>query len=336
VVNFLILRLTPIFKNCYWGGTKLKEIFEDEIIKQTTDGFSNRFSDIAEVLEFTCHMNGVSKLSPAPPPKPTGDIMTLSLSGLNRKKLFGSLYKGYANFPFSVKLVDSAEDLPLQVNPDNDFANLYEHQQGRNELWYIMDCEENSEIIYGFKEKISPEMFKTAINDNTIISLVKKTKVKKGDVFFIKPGIIYAIGKGITLACVHESSNAAYTVYDYNRLNEVGLLRQMQTEKAELIMNFEPAEDYLPSAPVDGVITLGKTSRYTAKVAKIKNFLTIEPDGNSFHNVVILEGEGNISDVEEMLPVRKGDTFFIPAGNMSYTLYGELKVLITHMTSESD
>ncbi|MDR0920555.1 MAG: class I mannose-6-phosphate isomerase [Oscillospiraceae bacterium] len=331
----MILRLTPIFKNCYWGGEKLKEIFEDEIITQATDGFSDRYPHLAEVWEFACHMDGVSKLSPAPSPKPTGDIMTLSLSGLNRKKLFGSLYKGYANFPFSVKLADSAMDLPLQVNPDNEFANLYEHQQGRNEIWYIMDCEENSEIIYGFKEKISPEMFKTALTDNTVISLVKKTKVKKGDVFFIKPGIIYAVGKGITLASVHESSNASYTVYDYNRLNEVGLLRQMQTEKALQVMTFEPAEDYLPSAPVDGIITLGKTSRYTAKVAKITNFLTIEPDGDSFHNVVILEGEGNISDIDEMLPVRKGDTFFIPASGVKYTLYGELKVLITYMTSEN-
>ncbi|GHU55719.1 putative mannose-6-phosphate isomerase YvyI [Clostridia bacterium] len=329
----MILKLQPIFKDYYWGGVRLKEIFEVFLEKQALEtGIATEHSHLAEVWEFACHMDGISKLSPAPLPKPSGDIMTLSLSGLNRKKLFGSLYNGYANFPFLVKFVDVAQDLPLQVNPNKDFASINEHQVARTEIWHILDCEENSEIIYGFKETISPELFKKALNDNTITEYLRKVKVTKGDTFKINPGTIHSVGKGITLVAIHESSNAYYPIYDFGRENEIGLPRQMQLEKALQVIDFTPSDEYLPSAKVDGLVTLGETEQFTVKLLTTSNFHSFELDGKTFHNIVILDGEGNISDIDEMLPAKRGDSFFIPACDLNYTLYGELVVLITQMS----
>jgi mannose-6-phosphate isomerase len=328
----LILKLDPIFKEYYWGGVALKEMFSEQLLNYyEKSGMFSEIPRLAEVWAFACNMDGISRFSPAPKPKPSGDIMTLSLSSRSRINLFGSAYKGYSDFPFLVKFMDIAMNLPLQVNPDDEFAYINEHQKGRTEIWHILDCGEDSEIIFGFNKKISPEVFKKALSDNTVTELLRKIKVRKGDTFSIPPGTVYSIGKGITLVSIQESSTAFYTVYDYNRINEIGLPRQLQLDKALQVINYEPTEDYLPSAPLDGIVTLNQTEKYTSKILTVTNFHTITLRGDSFHNVLILDGIGNISDIDEMLPVKKGDSFFIPACDANYTLYGDMKVLITHI-----
>ena len=139
-----------------------------------------------------------------------------------------------------------APAVPIQVHPDNDYAMAHENDMGKTEMWFILDCEPNSYLYYGFSHKISREEFARRIADGTCEEVVQKVPVKKGDVFFIPPGTLHAIGPGILLAEVQQNSNVTYRIYDYGRLDTDGKPRQLHVEKALEVTNLSPAANPAP------------------------------------------------------------------------------------------
>lgn len=145
-----------------------------------------------------------------------------------------------------IKWIDSQRPLSIQVHPDNDYAMAHENDMGKTEMWFILDCEPNSYLYYGFSHKISREEFARRIADGTLLEVVQKVPVKKGDVFFIPPGTLHAIGPGILLAEVQQNSNVTYRIYDYGRLDTDGKPRQLHVEKALEVTNLSPAANPAP------------------------------------------------------------------------------------------
>jgi mannose-6-phosphate isomerase len=144
---------------------------------------------------------------------------------------------------------------------------------------------------------------------------------------------VHSIGAGILAVCISRSSDIVYNIYNFphSATPNVGLPLHLQIEKALDVMDFGQADEYLPAAEVNGNTVLATNSYFTTSVRKIDGYGSIELDGTTFHNLVVLEGEGNISDADEILDIKKGDSFFIPACDLIYTLYGEVTVLITSM-----
>lgn len=315
----MILRLEPIIKSYPWGGDRLREKWNIE----------TQLVPIAEVWAFSCRIDGVNRIADG------GDIMSLML-GRNKPKFFGSKFGGYAEFPFMVKITDSRKKSPVEVCPDDKYAYEHENRQGRAEIWYILDCDEDSEIICGFKENITVQQFKDSIVDNTVIDLCKKVNVRKGDTFFIPPGTVHGIGKNVVIVRVSQNSDTHYKIFDYNRLTTLGIEKDLDISKALDVMTLDRTEEYLPSAPVGGLSTLGVFPRFTAKLLTIDGKETAKSttalNGETFHNCVILEGNGSISSNGVTLDYKAGDSLFIPASNNDYTIDGNAIILITHIT----
>ena len=163
--------------------------------------------------------------------------------------------KSLDSFPVLIKLIDAKDNLSIQVHPYDEYAQRVEHEQGKTEAWYVIDCEEGAELIYGFKKEISSQEFEERIMNNTLLDVVNSVPVKKGDLFFIESGTLHAIGKGILLAEVQQNSNSTYRVYDYGRVGADGKPRELHIKKAVDVTSCTPPTHSYGAKPVTEKVT---------------------------------------------------------------------------------
>ena len=235
-----------------------------------------------------------------------------------------------------IKLIDARDNLSLQVHPDDDYARKYENQDGKTEMWYILDCEEGASLVFGLREDMTKEQFKSAVLNNTVLEHCNTVPVKKGDVFFIKAGTLHAIGKGILLAEVQQSSNVTYRVYDYGRLQN-GKPRELHVQKALDVLNlkktaetdFEPKETELIGESKRTLLASCKS--FTSYRLDVKESLKVTADESSFVSLVALEGNGVLCHKDSVLTFYKGESVFLPAGLGEVELLGSLTVLETRI-----
>lgn len=306
-------------KDYIWGGTKLRTVF----------GKESNTERLAESWELSCHPDGECTIS-------GGDFDGMKLSSFisEHPEAVGSSFKNGASFPVLVKLIDAEKDLSVQVHPDNDYARKHENDSGKTEMWYVISADIGSELIYGFKEELTKEEFRQAIEDNTLMDKVNRVPVRQGDVFFIKPGTLHAIGKGILIAEIQQSSNVTYRVYDYGRLGADGKPRELHIEKALDVTNTVPAE---PKSPVygmelDGVVTqlLADCEYFNVNRHRIIKELELYADKNSFAHVLMIGGSGGelIAD-NYTLPLTMGSSVFVPAGTGAFAIKGNCDIIVT-------
>lgn len=308
------LLLKPPIKDYIWGGTKLREQF----------GKESDFERLAESWELSCHKDGRSVIA-------GGEFDGMTLEDFLKKHPEAIRRNGeeYTDFPILIKLIDARENLSVQVHPDNDYARKFEGDNGKTEMWYIVDCDEDSELIYGFKENISKEEFKTAIEENTLLEKVNRVKVHKGDVFFIEPGTLHAIGKGILIAEIQQSSNVTYRVYDYGRVGADGKPRDLHIEKALDVTKLEPPsvkygqpkKIELPDAECFDLC--GCEYFRAARYDVLTRFSIGCPD--AFCHILVIDGEAEISGIS----VKKGSSVFVPAGTDAINIKGKCSIILT-------
>jgi len=246
------------------------------------------------------------------------------------------------DFPVLIKLIDARENLSVQVHPDNDYARKYEGDNGKTEMWYIVDCDEGAELIYGFKEKISREEFKKAIEENTLLEKVNRVKVHKGDVFFIEPGTLHAIGKGILIAEIQQSSNVTYRVYDYGRIGADGKPRELHIDKALEVTRLEP-----PSVGYGQPKTVKMPDLWHSTLCSCEYFSTEKYDiftrfsisnTDVFRHILVIGGEADIysgdctdppQESSRIMHIKKGSSVFVPAGTDAIFIKGKCSILLT-------
>ena len=302
-----IIKLKPAIKDYIWGGTRL--------IKEY--GIDN--DDIcAEAWMLSCHKDGLSMLE-------NSDISLKEYIDKAGIDILGSNYKKYEQFPILIKLIDANLDLSIQVHPDDKYALENENQLGKTEMWYILDADKDSYIYYGFNQKLNKEDIKKHILNNTILDVLNKVKVKKGDTFFISPGTIHALGKGILIAEIQQSSNITYRVYDYNRKDKDGNLRKLDIDKAIEVINSELVEynnnsNHLMECEYFIVDKVDILDEYIGYV-----------DDKSFLSILVLEGNGKIINNEQVVEFKKGDSLFISANSKEYKIIGNCLVLNTRI-----
>lgn len=306
-------------KDYIWGGTKLRTVF----------GKESDTERLAESWELSCHPDGECTIS-------GGDFDGMKLSSFisEHPEAVGSSFKSGDSFPVLVKLIDAEKDLSVQVHPDNDYARKHENDSGKTEMWYVISADIGSKLIYGFKEELTKEEFRQAIEDNTLMDKVNRVPVRQGDVFFIKPGTLHAIGKGILIAEIQQSSNVTYRVYDYGRLGADGKPRELHIEKALDVTNTVPAE---PKSPVygmelDGVVTqlLADCEYFNVNRHRIIKELELYADKNSFAHVLMIGGSGGelVAD-NYTLPLTMGSSVFVPAGTGAFAIKGNCDIIVT-------
>lgn len=314
------LILEPAFKDYIWGGTRLRDDF----------GKKCDLPKIAESWELSCHKDGMSVIA-------NGEFKGLTLSEFIQKEgkdVLGSNCGKFEDFPILIKLIDAKDNLSVQVHPDNEYAQRVEGEYGKTEMWYIVDCDDGAELLYGFKKEISKEEFKERIENNTLLEVTNSVPVKKGDVFFIRSGTLHAIGKGILIAEIQQNSNTTYRIYDYGRVGSDGKPRQLHIDKALDVTNLCPAKPYPVSEPV-------QKDDYTEKLLSSCEYFTVysmDIDGgtslsagsSSFVHILVLDGEAVLSaDNADDIKLVKGSSVFIPAGFGSFKINGKCTAVKT-------
>ena len=314
------LKLKPALKDYIWGGTRLTSDF----------GINSPYEKTAEAWVLSCHPDGENIIE-------NGAFAGRTLSDvLNKegKRYLGSHAAAFDFFPVLIKLIDAKDDLSVQVHPDDAYAREHENQYGKTEAWYILDCDENAEIIYGFRQEMTKESFRAAIKQNTLTDCVNRIKVKPGDLFFIASGTLHAICKGILLAEVQQNSNVTYRVYDYGRLQN-GKPRDLHIEKAVDVTNLQPIDCSgkplgAPQAfPGRTQTLLTSCPLFTVSRLDVHQSTKLCVDSSSFVSLVAVDGNGVLSHGDTVLTLYKGESIFLPAGLGEVEILGEVSVLMT-------
>ena len=315
------LLLKPPIKDYLWGGTKLKTDF----------GFETDKDIAAEAWMLSAHKDGMNiVLNGEHKGKTINEVLEIwgkSALGKNAEK--------FTYFPILIKLIDAKQKLSVQVHPDDNYALSVEGEYGKTEMWYVVDCEEGAELVYGFKENISKEEFERRIKDNTLTDVCNSVPVHKGNVFFISAGTLHAIGGGILIAEVQQNSNTTYRVSDYGRLGADGKPRELHIDKALDVTKCEKPQ--IPYGNIGKVISNGNNiirelavcDKFFVKLLNLNEPMDICAV-DSFVSLIVLTGNAIIMWNDEEINIKKGDSIFIPA-NLKTKLKGNAEILYSHI-----
>jgi len=314
----------PILKDKIWGGDALNKI----------KSINPPVSQLGESWEISVVKNDVSIVD-------NGDYAGMNLNQLIEKfpkQLLGEkVINLHGNqFPLLIKYINAAQDLSIQVHPDDTIAMKKHNSFGKTEMWYIMDAQPESRLILGFKEESNKDAFAKAISQNTVLDLLNEIEVKEGDSFFIKPGLIHAIGAGITLAEIQQSSDITYRVYDFDRRDSQGNARELHIEDSIAVSDYEK--------PINHVIDYDSSSKGNQNLSVNQYFTTdylyfkgCERIKVSEHNsfmVLMNVGEACVVNCNEInYELATAQTFLIPAAISSIlvTAKEEAKLLCVHL-----
>lgn len=321
--------LEPVLKDYIWGGERLI----------TEYGKHSDVTPIAESWECSTHSNGESIVS-------TGSFKGWTLSELLCQypdmlgDHAGRLMDG--NLPILFKLIDATDKLSIQVHPDDQYAFINEKgQYGKTECWYVLDADDDAFIIYGFrhdmdKSKFVKKLIESIDNPDKSSSIEKyfqKIRVKKDDIFFIPPGTVHAIGKGLIIAEIQENSDLTYRLYDYNRKDKNGKTRELHIGKALEVMSFRASNTVRQPMRVRrffrgySVELLARCRYFELKRLSLNadegQLPVICAGSNSFRTLTCVEGEARLIWGGESLLLPKGRTAFIPAESVQISLQGK-------------
>ena len=307
------LKLKPAFQDYIWGGTRLRDEF----------GKDCDFERIAESWELSCHPAGLAV------------IINSVYKGLTLKEYLeqdwsarvGEGAASFSSFPVLIKLIDAAQDLSVQVHPDDRYARENENgESGKSECWYVVDCEEGAALAYGFNRELTKEEFRAHITEGTLLDVVRLVPVHKGDVFFIEAGTLHAIGAGILIAEIQQNSNITYRIYDYDRVGDDGKPRPLQIDRAVDVTKTWAAPPRMKRPPIqqDGFasVTIADCPYFTTWEYHIDEQASFPPSaGVSYTHILVTDGDGAlIYDDGVVMPLAKGDSVFLPANFGAYTL----------------
>ena len=195
-------------------------------------------------------------------------------------KLVGEkVYQNFGSkFPLLIKFIDAKEALSIQLHPNDKLAKKRHNSFGKTEMWYVMQADKNANLIVGFKEEVNSETYRKHLQEKTLLKILNSELVEKGDVFFIPTGRVHAIGAGVLLAEIQQTSDITYRIYDWDRKDDEGNYRELHTENALEALDFEVKRNYKTNYKVE----INKKST----IVKCPFFTT---------NIIIVDGEININ-----------------------------------------
>lgn len=301
-----------------WGGDRLKKEF----------GKMTDIDRLGETWELTVRADGMSVVE-------NGSYKGMPLDRVIALLGNDAVSLQYAgdSFPLLIKLIDAKEPLSVQVHPDDAYAAAREGDYGKTEMWIVLAADEGAELIYGLRDGVGREEFAAAVQAGEVEKVLATRRVAVGDVFFIPSGMVHAIGAGIVLAEIQQNSDLTYRVYDYNRRQKDGTLRELHVEKAlDVVRPFTEAEinaiRYEARDDRDGEGTLAHCRYFRTERLTIADRMHSESAGaDSFHVLLCVAGEGKIVSHGESYKVQKGDCWFIPAKTGEYTLAGDMQII---------
>ena len=310
--------LRPSGKDYLWGGNRINDDF----------GKGLNLSPLAESWECSVHDDGPSIVA-------SGVYEGRSLKEVldEKPEYLGTKHK---KLPILIKFIDADKDLSVQVHPNDEQAKK-DNDNGKTEMWYVLDAAQDAKLVYGFNKDCSSDEIRDSIKDGSLLDKLQVVDVKKNDVFFIEPGTVHAIGAGSLIAEIQESSNLTYRLYDYDRVDKQGKKRELRIAKALEVANLKVSSK--PRQPMrvlkyeNGVAReLLARCRYFEVYRMLLNTerrqeVIYSSDNLSFRVLLCIDGCGVLSFEDEALKFYRGDCFFIPADSCPVVFHGEAQFL---------
>lgn len=313
---FYPLLFKPIFKERIWGGIKLKEV-----LNKSFDG-----SQIGESWELSTVDNDISVVV-------NGAFEGLNLNQLIEKyptEVLGikSIQHFGNNFPLLFKFIDAKEDLSIQVHPNDALAKERHNSFGKTEMWFVMQADDNARLVVGFKDKTNKKEYQEHLENKTLVAVLNETPVKAGDAFFLETGTVHAIGAGVLIAEIQQTSDITYRLYDWDRLDSNGVGRELHTDLALDAINFEPTNTKLDYEVVKNKsVNLVECPFFNTNILQISEKYNWKKTKESFTVLMCTEGSFTINMLHIKAEFKKGDTILIPAIIDSFEIIGEAFLL---------
>ena len=308
------LKFIPILQERLWGGTKLKDVLN-----------KNSQSDITgESWEVSAVKGNVSIVA-------NGELKGDSLQELIDKDPQALMGKSVVeqfgtDFPILIKFIDAKKDLSVQLHPNDELAKERHDSFGKTEMWYVMNADEDAELIVGFNKDVTKEEYTKSLEDNKLLNILNYEKVAEGDTFFINTGKIHAIGAGVLLAEIQQTSDITYRVYDFNRRDAEGNFRELHTEKALDAIDYNKKDDFKVVYDKHNNTTNEMVDCPYFKTNFInltKDFIKDVSERDSFTIFMCVGGKASIANEFGTTKLQKGETTLIPANSSSITIKTE-------------
>lgn len=309
-MNLYPLKFNPILKERIWGGNKLISVLNKE----------TSLTNVGESWEVSDVEGDTSIIS-------NGELKGISLKEL-QKKLKADLigennYKIFQDkFPILIKFIDAKQDLSIQLHPNDELAVKRHNSFGKTEMWYVMQADDEAKLIVDFNQKMNKEKYLHHLNNKTLPEVLNFETVKSGDTYFIEVGRVHAIGAGVMLAEIQQTSDLTYRLYDWDRLDANGNSRELHVDLALDAIDFDMPDNF----KVDYDKTQNETNQMVSCSYFTTNYLeltkSIEKQNNydSFLIYICVDGDATIESDDFSETIKKGETVLLPAAIKNFKI----------------
>lgn len=302
------LKFKPVLKDKIWGGSKIKSVLGIDFAPLPNCGEAWVLSGVDD--NQTGIVNGFLAGNEL------NELVEIYMGDL----VGDAVYERFGDeFPILVKFIDAADYLSIQVHPDDELAAQRDIGSGKTEMWYIIAADKDSELITGFNRQVNEATYLKHLEGKTLREILNVEKVEKGDVFYIPAGRVHAIGPGIFLAEIQQTSDATYRIYDWDRVDSQGKSRELHTEEALGAIDYKVCDDYKANyeSKNNGTANLVTCPYFTTNIIQLDRAIAKDySELDSFVIYVCVEGSITIvhnGETESQVSISQGEALLIPA-----------------------
>lgn len=310
------LQFIPIFQERLWGGDKLKTLFNKPITSTKT----------GESWELSTIEGAVSTIANG---DLAGRFITEVINEYPNEILGTSVYQRFGNqFPLLFKYLDAKEDLSVQVHPNDALAKARHHSFGKTEMWYVVQADADARLIVGFKEEMNQATYLENLEKKTLLATLDEIKVQPGDVFLIETGTVHAIGAGMVIAEIQQTSDITYRLYDFDRVDADGNLRELHVDLALDAINYhtiETQKQYQKHSNQSNEVV--DCPYFTTHFIPLAGEMNVQKTAETFTVYMCVDGEFEFILDGKQYSYSKGDTILVPAALTNFQLSGKASIL---------
>ena len=298
------LKFDTIFKEKIWGGTKINDVLGKDF---------SPLKNCGETWEISGVEGNLSRVSDGP----LQGMTIPEITSIFKEDFVGKkVYEKYGNdFPLLIKFIDAAQDLSIQVHPNDQLAKERHNSLGKTEMWYVLQADKGAKLISGFNKVTSKEEYLEYLNNGKLSELLNEESVKAGDAFFLPAGRVHTIGKGLLIAEIQQSSDITYRIYDFDRTDEEGNKRELHTEEALDALDYNVYPDYKIQIQksLNEVVPLAESEYFQTNLLEFSTGIIREHyNKDSFVIYVCIEGEAEITTLGHTAKISMGNTVLVP------------------------
>lgn len=306
----------PILKERIWGGQKLGTVLGKELCSQ----------QVGESWEISGVTGEVSSVANGPY---TNWSLDKLISTYPKEVLGDYIYNRFGQkFPLLFKFLDAKEDLSIQLHPNDDLAMQRHQSFGKTEMWYVMQADQGARVVVDFKDQVTQDDYLHHLQQKTLPSILNEIPVKEGDVFFIETGTVHAIGKGVLLAEIQQTSDITYRVYDWDRKDKYGNSRELHVDNALEAINYGPKQVEISYKETPNIANQVVNCPYfKVNFINLNKKYTVDKPVDRFYLYICTKGSCSFEILDQTYSFKQGDSMLIPASCSQINIKGDATLL---------